>query len=295
MKTGFVGLVGLTNAGKSTLVNQLLGEKVGIVTKKAQTTRRRILGIHNDEDSQIIFVDAPGQVKDDKGLNSFLRNELNAVIEESDSLIAVLNVDTKDPKELMGIIEMTARAGKPWIAVITKDDLPKPHRTVKLRELVREAGGKAVAVSALKRPSELAELLLPLVKECLPETEQALYPRDIYTTESERELVEEVVREKCFELLHEEIPFGLATKCIQFIEGEKCHEIMVDIIVSKKTHVSIAVGKGGQILKRIGMNSRLDLEKRLGRKLMLKTFVKCVEDWPKRQSSLKEYGYAERT
>ena len=295
MKTGFVGLVGLTNAGKSTLVNQLLGEKVGIVTKKAQTTRRRILGIFNDEDSQIVFVDAPGKVNDSKGLNGYLKDELAAVIEDSDALIAVLNIDAKNPNELESIIEMTARSGKPWVAVITKDDIPKPHRTMKLREMVKEAGGKAVAISALKRSDELLDLVLPLVKETLPETEHPLYPRDIYTTETERELVEEVVREKCFELLHEEIPYGLATKCIEYNESDKITHCLVDIVVSKKSHMSIVVGKGGQNLKKIGMNSRLDCEKRLGRKLMLKTYVKCVEDWPKRQSSLKEYGYAERT
>ena len=100
MKTGFVGLVGLPNAGKSTLVNQVLGEKVGIVSKKPQTTRRRVLGIFNDEESQIVFVDSPGKVRDGKALNAFLKEELNSIVEESDVLLCVLNVDAKDPKDL---------------------------------------------------------------------------------------------------------------------------------------------------------------------------------------------------
>lgn len=295
MKTGFVGLLGLPNAGKSTLVNALIGEKVGIVTNKPQTTRRRILGIYNDPESQIIFVDSPGKVQNTKALNQYLKEELNAIIADSDLLLVTLNLDAKDPEHLKALLEQARDSGKPWLAVITKDDLPFPQRNPMIRDLVSQAGGEVIAVSALKKVEALRELLIPKVKERLPVTGSPLYPQDIFTTETERGLVEEVVREKCFQVLHEEVPFGLATKCLSFKEDRGRPECQVEIIVSKKNHIPMVVGRGGQNIKRIGTESRLECENRLGKKLILKTHVKCVEDWHKKNNMMRELGYAQHS
>ncbi len=295
MKAGFVGLVGLPNAGKSTLVNAFLGTKVGAVTRKAQTTRKRILGIWNDDDSQIIWVDAPGMVQAKRGLNTYLGQEFNSAIEESDILAAVLNVDCPDPKKLEQIIETVASAKKPWFAIITKDDLPFPHRNAFLRQKIRELGVPCVAISAKKKAELMREILLPVVKELLPESPAPLYPTDILTTQTEREILEELVLEKCFEHLHQEIPYGLAAKCMKFEEKEDFILAEVDIIVSREGHVSMVVGKAASSIKRIGIEARKEAELALGKKIALKTHVKFSDNWMSKAHKLQEYGYAKRT
>lgn len=293
MRSGLVGLVGLPNAGKSTLVNALVGEKVAIVSHKPQTTRKRVLGILNSEDAQIVFIDTPGKVKDQRGLNSYLKKELSSVMLESDVLVAVLNVDVARPDQLFAIIEEVKNAGKPWMAVITKDDLPHPQRTIALRARLQDEGVPVVAVSVLKRTEISKELILPLIIGMLPPVEDALYPKEMYTTQTEREMVAEIVREKCFHYLHEELPFGLATKMMEFDESRNITQCSVDIIVSRPNHVSIVVGKGGQNLKKIGMTAREECEKILGRPIVLKTFVKCVEQWTNNPQRMQEFGYAD--
>lgn len=294
MKAGFVALVGLPNAGKSTLVNALMGAKIGAVTRKAQTTRKRILGIWNDSDSQVIWVDAPGMVSARAGLNAYLGQEFESAIQESDALVAVLNLDCKDPKQLEMIIAKTAAAKKPWFAVITKDDLPFPHRNAWLREKVREHGVPCVAVSAKKKATVMRELVLPLAKDMLPESPSPLYPTDILTTQTEREILEEVVREKCFEYLHQEIPYGLTVQCLKFEEKEEFVLAEVDIIVARETHVSMVVGKSAQLVKRIGTEARLEAESILGKKIALKTHVKASENWTQKPHKMQDYGYAKR-
>lgn len=291
MKTGYVGLVGLPNAGKSTLVNSLLGDKISIVSRKPQTTRKRVLGIHSDEDSQIIFVDAPGRVKAEHGLNKFLEEEFNSVIEDSDMLIAVLNLDAQQMEPLLEIVDICERANKPWRAVITKDDLNLPHRVAKLREALAAKKVATTVVSALKRPQELREFLLPDLKEKLPSQEQPFYETDITTTQTIRELLAELVREQCFEYLHQEIPYGIATKVTDCKEDDHLIRAHVEIVVAKDNHVGMVVGKGGQTLKRIGASARIEAERILGRKVFLQTQVRCRKDWTNDPKMMKELGY----
>lgn len=296
MKAGFVGLVGLPNAGKSTLVNALMDAKIGAVTRKAQTTRKRILGIWNDSDSQIIWVDAPGMVSARAGLNAYLGQEFESTLQESDVLVAVLNLDCKDPKKLDEIIDRVAKSRKPWFAVITKDDLAFPNRNMILREKVRALGAQCVAVSAKRKSDVMKELVLPLAKSLLPESPAPLYPTDILTTQTEREILEEIVREKCFEYLHQEIPYGLAVQCMKFEERDEDSVLAeVDVVVSRDTHISMVVGKSAQLIKRIGTEARLDAETILGRKIILKTHVKASENWMSKPHKLQELGYAQRT
>lgn len=295
MKAGFIGLVGLPNAGKSTLVNALMDAKIGAVTRKAQTTRKRILGIWNDDDSQMIWVDAPGMVSATAGLNAFLGKEFESTIQESDVLVAVLNLDCKEPKKLDQILDRVSRSRKPWFAIITKDDLAFPHRNAYLRERVRALGADCIAVSAKRKAQVMKELVMPLAKNLLPESPQPLYPTDILTTQTEREILEECVREKCFEYLHQEIPYGLAVQCMKFEEKEDFVLAEVDIVVSRDTHISMVVGKQAQLIKRIGTEARLEVEGMLGRKIALKTYVKASENWMSKPHKLQELGYAQRS
>lgn len=295
MKVGFVALVGLPNAGKSTIVNSLIGEKVGIVSKKPQTTRKRVVGVYNDADSQICFIDSPGRIKAEAGLNSYLQKELVSVIRESDACLAVLNIDAYKISELLEIVEMVKNSKRPWAIVINKTDLDNSVgqglRELKLREELKDCGVPIVACSAVQNAERLRGKLLPVVKELLPESEQALFEDDIYTTQSSKDLVAEIVREKCFEYLHQEIPYGLAVKVLKYDESHPTPRIFVDIIVSKENFVSMVVGRGGMMIKRIGASSRIEAERVLGQKLYLETHVKVKKDWVKNPEAMKELGY----
>lgn len=291
MKAGYIGLVGLPNAGKSTIVNAIIGEKVSIVSRKPQTTRKRVLGIYSDKDSQAIFLDAPGLVKAEAGLNHFLQRELESVISESDILMAVLNLDAHKIEPLIEIIELCKSSKKPWMAVMTKDDLSLIHRIEKLREVLVPLQIPIVLTSALRRPEELKELVLDPALKLLPESPQPYYEDEIFTTQSEREILAEMVREQCFEYLHEELPYGIAVKTLSFKEDEEMIRAEVEIIVSKENYVGMVVGQGGQTIKRIGSSTRVLAEKFFNKKIFLQTKVKCRKDWTSDEKFMKEMGY----
>ena len=251
-RAGFIGLVGQPNAGKSTLMNFLIDQKVSIVTSKPQTTRRRILGIHNNANSQVVFIDAPGLVKAEKGLNAFLEKEALEVIRESDALLAVLSIDEKDSDAIEKVINLVKNSHKPWMAIITKTDVSdKAHRILIVKSMVEELGVKCLQVSCLKDGEEGRKLILAEIEVLLPASPAPLYDKELYTTENVRELVAEIVREKCFENLEHEIPFQLAVQVRKFDENAKpCPHIYVDVMVSKDSHKPIVVGKGAQVIKK---------------------------------------------
>lgn len=250
MKAGFIGLIGRPNSGKSTLMNLLVGEKVSIVTAKPQTTRRRALGIVNGPDYQAVFVDAPGLVSAQSGLNQFLRAEAMEVVGESDVLVAVLNIDEMDFDRLGDIIELVAKAKKPWVALIHKTDLPQIHRPRILREMLSERGVPIVEGSSLNGGEELKVALLEAVSGLLPETPKALFEEDLYTLSTTRDLCAEIIRERCFENLHQEVPFGTAVKIHRFTEDDGPTVVIeAEVILSKENHRPIVIGRGGQLLK----------------------------------------------
>lgn len=291
-KAGFIGMVGMPNAGKSTLVNAIIGEKVGIVTSKPQTTRQRVVGIFTNDDAQIVFVDAPGLVKSDSGLNNFLQQELESVIEESDALVAVLNLDEKKPERLQQIVELTANSGKPWMAVITKRDLKLLHREEILRTMLNEYDVPVVSVSAVKNTDGLNDQILPAMSSLLPDAEAPLYDPDIYTTQNMRQISGETIREKCFELLHQEIPYGLAVRVVKYIEDQgDVVKIYAELYVSKESHRNMVVGSGGQTIKRIGQRARQEIQEMVGRRVYLDLHVKIKKNWAKQKSFMEEMGY----
>lgn len=292
-KAGFLGLIGQPNAGKSSLMNYLIDQKVSIVTAKPQTTRRRILGIHTDKNAQIIFIDAPGIVKAEKGLNAFLEKEAMDVMGESDAILAVLSIDEKDAEGNLKILDLVKTAKKPWFAVITKTDIgEKAHRILIIKNMVEAAGGRSMQISILKDGKEGREELLAKVGALLPEANAPLYDDELYTTENVKDLVAEIVREKCFEHLSQELPYQMAVQVRKFDENAKpCPKIYVDVMVGKESHKPIVVGQGAQVIKKISQESRIEVEKLMDQKVFLELNVVVKENWYEHLQTMKELGY----
>ncbi len=308
-RCGFVGIIGQPNAGKSSLMNALVKEKVSIVTDKPQTTRRRILGIVSlDQEKgslqnkgQIVFVDAPGVLRSTEGLNAFLAKEAEDVIEQSDVLMAVIAVDTKEKEQAERIIEMVTASKKPWFLVITKVDMSELKRRAEvLRQLVslhKSCLGvvefSTLWASGWREDAEQARTdILTLALSKLPETPKPLYDVELFTPHTMKEMVTEIVREQVFEVLHHEIPYHTAVRVQKFDESdEKMPKIYAEILVSKESHKPIVVGKGGAIIKEIGMRSRKAIEKMMDQKVFLSLEVSVRENWAENVKLMKELGY----
>jgi GTPase len=295
-KAGFVGLIGLPNAGKSTLLNILVEEKVSIVTPKPQTTRRRVLGIQNLDNSQVVLVDAPGVLEASRGLNAFLQKEALDVMGESDVLVAVLNIDEDKKENLKKIIEMVSSSKKPWFYVVTKVDQAQFfHRQEKLKQEIREQYPEVQGLEFSKQwGSDLQELrsrFFRLAESLLPKAPAPLYDGDLYTTQSLRELVAEIVREKCFQELSHELPYQVAIRLRTFEEKEALTRIEADIVVGKKNHKAMVIGSGASKIKEIGSSARVDIEALLGRPCFLKLTVVVRDNWMENPLIMKELGY----
>lgn len=295
-RAGFIGLIGQPNAGKSTLMNFLVDQKVSIVTPKPQTTRRRVMGIWSSDRGQIVFVDAPGLIQADRGLNGFLAREAEDVIKTVDALWAIVSVDEAKAEDAKKVIELVSSQKKPWLGIITKTDLQdKSHRVLILKDLIEKMGGKAIAISSLNPDNDEKELRAEILNEglqLLPESPEPLYDIELFTPESTRTLASEVVREKCFEHLHHELPYSLAVRVLKFDEVEKSvPHLSLEIIVAKDSHKGMIIGKAGSVLKKIGSDARKEIEKIMGEKIFLDLKVTCREDWFSNQRLMKELGY----
>jgi GTP-binding protein Era len=294
-KAGFLGLIGQPNAGKSTLMNYLVREKVSIVTAKPQTTRRRVLGVWSTDEGQIVFVDAPGLIKADKGLNGFLSREAEEVIQQSDALLAVVSVDEKSPEDAEKVVKMVAASRKPWIGIITKSDITaNQHRIMILKRMIEDNGGKALQVSAkdMDADDENREALLIEFLSILPESPAPLYDIELFTPHNTKDLVAEIIREKCFEFIHQEIPFSMAVRILKFDEEAKpCPKIYAEIIVAKENHKAIVIGKGAATLKEIGTTARKEIETLMDQKVFLDLIVNFKEDWFNNKRIMQELGY----
>lgn len=291
-KAGFVGLIGHPNAGKSSFLNRLVDEKVAAVTPKPQTTRRRVLGIVNNEQSQIVFVDSPGLVKTSTGINPFLQKELQSVIEESDVLLAIVSLDTETPEMVDEILDMVAYQKKPWAVLINKTDLQeKAHRLGKIIEKIETRQGKYFVGTCSHDEGIPKEEILKFSRENLPENPGPLYDSDIFTPHTMRELAVELVRERCFENLDKEIPYQMAVRIIKFDETDVIPKISFEILVSKETHKGIVIGKGGATLKKIGIESRKAIEEMIGSQVFIQFHVAIRPQWMKNDKMMEELGY----
>lgn len=290
MKTGFVAILGQPNVGKSTLLNAILKEKVSIVSPKPQTTRNKILGIYNDEDCQIVFIDTPGIHNSHNKLDEYMAKAINSASRDVDVLLYVLDGSKKFSEKTLEILNEYTQTIKNVVLVVNKvDDTTYEKLYPELSKCNNLSGIKdIVPVSALKGKN--INELIKVIKGYLTDSVK-YYDDDIYTDQSVKFIVSETIREKALWLLQDEIPHGIAVEIVRFVEGEELCEIDADIIVEKNSHKQIVIGKNGSMLKNIGTKSRRDIEKLVNNHVMLKLFVKVREDWRQKDSVLKSVGY----
>lgn len=288
-KTGYVGIVGKTNAGKSTLVNALVGEKVSIVTPKTQTTRQNITGILTRENYQIVFVDTPGIHKSQNNLDRFMMKNVRSVIGSVDILVYVVDCTKKlDKHELENITKYALDESLQTILVVSKIDLISKNALLSfLANFTEIRGLKAILPLSAKKGVNTKELITEILK-LLPESEEKnfVYEDDLYTDSSVRFMSAEIVREKALLKLNEELPHGLAIEITKFDETDTIAYIDMDLICEKENHKSIILGKRGEMLKEIGTLARVDIENLLGKKIMLKIFVKVDKNWRQKKISM---------
>ena len=290
MKSGYVAVIGRANAGKSTLVNVMVGEKVAIVSPKPQTTRDRITGVLTTEEYQIAFVDTPGLYKADNLLNSVMQKTVQDSVEDVDAVLFVLDAHAGISEKDRSILKKYTSLKVPTVLALTKTDImPESLLISELNEL-KDENIDVVPVSARKNRN--VKELIKVIASKLPEGEK-LFDFDIVSDRSEKFMISEIVREKILLLTDKEIPHGVAVIVNKFDVNGKVAEISVDIICERPNHKAIIIGKGGSKIKEISTFARQEMEKFLDKKVFLTTYVKVKEDWRNSAFLLKEHGYGE--
>lgn len=290
MKSGFIAVVGRANAGKSTLVNVLVGEKVAIVSPKPQTTRDRILGVLTTDEYQIAFIDTPGIYKADNLLNSLMQKTTDLASQDVDAVLFVMDAHEGISDTDKALVKKYAGASVPVILVLTKIDIMTESLLIaELKELA-ELNVDVVPVSARKNKN-IKELIKVLLSK-LPDGEK-LFEQDIVSDRSEKFMVAEIMREKILLKFDKEIPHGIAVIINKFslMEGGNVMEVNLDIVCEKPNHKAILIGKGGKAIKEVSSFARQDMEKFLGKKVFLTTYVKVKENWRDSVSLIKQLGY----
>lgn len=287
-KAGFVNIFGKPNAGKSTLLNAIIGEKLAIISPKVQTTRHRITGVLTDPAYQIVFSDTPGIIDPKYKLHEKMMGAVKSALEDAD--VALLIMDAKDSLEENLEMFDSLKLKVPIILIINKmDNILKEEMAVLIERA--KAWGKATAVvpvSAMQKKG-IKELLAEIV--ALLPLANAFYPDDTLTDKSTRFFVAEMIREKIFQLFEEEIPYHTTVIVTQFQEKETLTKITAEIIVTRDTQKGIILGERGKSIREIGTLARQDIEKFIERKVFLELFVKVRGKWRDNDTFLKEYGY----
>lgn len=289
--SGFVAIIGRPNVGKSTLLNRIVGQKVAIMSDKAQTTRNRIQGIYTTSDTQMVFIDTPGIHKPHSRLGDFMVKSALSTLGEVDAVMFMINADERRGAGDNFIIDRLKNVKKPIYLVINKIDQVHPDHLLEIMDQYKDAlpWKDVYPISALEgnNVDELVETL----KERLPEGPQ-YYPADQITDHPERFIISELIREKVLELTRQEVPHSTAVviDSIKRQDEEKIH-VQATIIIERSSQKGIIIGKGGSMLKRIGSMARKDIEHLLGDKVYLELWVKVQENWKDRQDLLASYGY----
>jgi len=287
-KSGYVGIVGRPNVGKSTLLNKLVGQKIAIISPKPQTTRNKILGIMHEDGYQAVFIDTPGFHAPKNKLGENMVRAVNETISDVDMIMMVVEPEEEVLPSEEKILEKIGNI--PSVLVINKTDtVPKE----KLLSVIgaycnRHNFSDIVPVSA--RTGENLEELKKVVKDKLPEGPM-YYPEDMVTDQQEKQIVAEIIREKMLLILRQEIPHGTAVEIVKMkYEESGKYSISANIYCEKDSHKGIIIGKGGKVLKEIGTKARLDSEKMLDAPVFLELWVKVKEDWRNSENFIKEFG-----
>ncbi len=293
MRSGTVAVVGRANAGKSTLINVLVGEKVAIVSPKPQTTRDRILGIKNGEDYQIVFEDTPGIYKASSLLNERMQKSTEVASRDVDLVLYLIDIHAGVKDEEIENLKKYATGKVPLILVLTKTDImPKENIPLMVEKFGDVEGVDKIVTVSARRGKNLNKLTEEILKR-LPEG-GPIYSDDIISDRSEKFMISEIMREKILLKYDKEIPHGIAI-VINTFEKQKngVYDINLDIVCEKQNHKAILIGKQGQSLKEVSSFARQSMEKFLGAKVFLTVYVKVKEDWRNNPSRLKEYGYSD--
>ena len=287
-KAGFVSIVGKPNAGKSTLMNALVGEKMSIITPKAQTTRHRILGIVNEDDYQIVFSDTPGVIKPVYGLQESMMDAVNDSLVDADVILLVTDINERYDES--DVIEKLKNTSSPFAVIINKiDKSTQENVEAKIQYWIDTLNPNAIfATSALKEYN--VQPVMDFILQKLPE-HPAFYDKDTLTDRTERFFVSEIIREKIFKLYEKEIPYSTEVIIVSFKEEEKINRISAEIIVERDSQKNILIGTGGEMIKKVGTYARKDIEEFLQKKVFLELFVKVLPDWRNRKNYLKRFGY----
>jgi GTP-binding protein Era len=288
-KSGFVNIVGSPNVGKSTLMNRLVGEKLSIVTSKAQTTRHRILGIVNEEDYQIVFSDTPGVVNASYKLHEAMMDYVNASLKDADVLIFI--TDTRENEmNHKETLEKIQKLRVPVIGLINKIDLSDQEKVTERITYWKDKLPNAewFVISALHdfNIESVWSRILDLIPESPP-----YFDKEELSDRPMRFFVSEIIREKIFLHCEKEVPYSCQVEIEEYIEDEHVTRIRALIIVERDSQRGIIIGKGGEMLKRIGREARLEIEKFIDKRVFLETYVKVDKDWRSTEQKLKKYGY----
>ncbi len=288
-KAGFVNIIGSPNVGKSTLMNALVGERLSIITSKAQTTRHRIMGIVNGDDFQIVYSDTPGILKPAYKLQESMMNFVHGAVDDADVLLYV--TDTVEQSERSdSVIERVNHSGIPTIVVINKIDLTTPAALEALVEQWQAKIPEAVIIPCSAKEQIGLTGVLNAILERLPEGE-AFYPKDTLTDKTLRFFASEIIREKILLNYDKEIPYCCEIEIDTYKEEPAIDRISATIYVSRQSQKGIVIGHKGERLKRVGQQAREDMERFLQKKVFLQLFVKVQEDWRNNERQLRRFGY----
>lgn len=293
MRSGFVGIIGRPNVGKSTLLNSIIGEKVAITSSKAQTTRNAIRGIYNEEGLQIVFIDTPGIHKPKNALGKYLTDTAISTLKQVDVILLI--VDEKlsggpGDKYILDLLKQVKNT--PEILVINKIDKIAPDEYLEIYNEYDAEGvfDHIVGTSALN--DQNTDVVIDMIKPYINEGPQ-YFPPDLYTDNPMKFLVSEIIREKALMYLNDEVPHGIAVEIEHYIEKDNVTEIDATIYCEKKSHKGIIIGAGGRKLKGIGKAARLEIEPLVGTKIFLQLWVKVKENWRDSDLALSNFGYRE--
>ena len=288
-KSGFVNIIGNPNVGKSTLMNALVGEKLSIITSKAQTTRHRIMGIVNGEDFQIVYSDTPGILKPAYKLQESMMNFVQGAVDDADVILYVTDtVEQSDRSQ--NIIDRINNSGIPTIVVINKIDLTTPEQLDILAAQWQERIPQAVIIPVSAKEKVGMKGVLEAILERLPEGEP-FYPKDTLTDKTLRFFASEIIREKILLNYDKEIPYCCEIEIDTYKEEPTIDRISATIYVARQSQKGIVIGHKGEKLKRVGQKAREDMERFLGKKVFLQLFVKVQDDWRNSERQLRRFGY----